>query len=89
MGVGEEKQNLEAQALGENVYWLVGTVDNNNNNNNNNNNCLLFKGFSKDCCGHKVNHCSSYPDLVAWGELRMEKNRLLAIKPSATWMVNK
>ena len=41
MGVGEEKQNLEAQALGENVYWLVGTVDNNNNNNNNNN-CLLF-----------------------------------------------
>lgn len=40
MGVGEEKQqNLEAQALGENVYlmfpgenvywlvWLVGTVD--------------------------------------------------------------
>ena len=50
--------------------------------------CCFSKGFSKDCCGHKVNHCSSHPDLVAWGELRMEKNRLLAMKPSATWMVN-
>ena len=76
MGVGEEKQqNLEAQALGENVYlmfpWgkcvLTGGYCGQKKKKQQPQNaaCCFSKGFRKDCCGHKViNHCSSHPDLA-------------------------
>ena len=76
MGVGEEKQqNLEAQALGENVYLMFpwgkcvltgGYCGPKKKKKTPKNAAYCFsKGFSKDCCSHKViNYWSSHPDLA-------------------------